>query len=531
MQEGTSDSGQLPIRCPGCGQRFKVGPELLGRMVECGTCDHRFRLSGDVIVRQKKMYPGERKPRSLDRFARVPISSEVPANFQTANYSPDPPPPAYEPTSPLRVLLGLGAVFIFVISASILMLGGAPGGMLDGTPLGKRLALALFSGGVGAALLIGAAPLRFRKRAIAGGVLAAGIVVSLPFFFRTGERTAGTGALQTVSVGNESTPQMEDPANAKDDPFADLKKKIRYEPLAEEIARQGEHGRVYGLWLRGLREYHKLQVRDYILRSTGADPSSHMYPRPPDYLMVISGGHADFAKLEEICSRFGDVEDRIEELRLLEVVVDESRFIEGDPSKLSAKGSDSFYELNRRELESIDLHRAKSAVIRLAGAEPKIYRKDIVKRFQQLMSEGDADLVKEVVLALEVWSEDGDGSVEAVRAAALKLAEGKSEVPVSLIAFLTTRKDPGILNLVDGLWAANPTQWEEYFIQMGPMIEEPVLGHLESASPFLKLSAIRMLTEHGTEKSLQPLEMVRQESTGELRAMIDKAVEAIRSRS
>src|SRR5690606_14872472 len=113
----------------------------------------------------------------------------------------------------------------------------------------------------------------------------------------------------------------------------------------------------------------------------------------------------------------------------------------------------------------------------------------------------------------------------------LKLSEGKSDVPEPLIAFLTTRKDPGILSLVDQLWAANPTQWEEHYIQMGPMIEEPVLDHLESASPFLKLAAIRMLTEHGTEKSLRPLEKIQQESTGELRAVIEKALEAIRARS
>jgi hypothetical protein len=49
-------------------------------------------------------------------------------------------------------------------------------------------------------------------------------------------------------------------------------------------------------------------------------------------------------------------------------------FIEGPIEKLSNKQDPAFYELNKRELESIDLERAKRAVQRLAEAEPKIYR-------------------------------------------------------------------------------------------------------------------------------------------------------------
>src|SRR5690606_7199246 len=123
----------------------------------------------------------------------------LPANFQTASYSTEPPPQALEPTSPLRLILGLAAVIVIVVSALILMLGGGPGGMIDGAPLGKRLALAAFAGAVAAALLVGANP-RARVRAVLGGVLAAGFLVSLPFFFRQGERLPeGIGLVPAVS--------------------------------------------------------------------------------------------------------------------------------------------------------------------------------------------------------------------------------------------------------------------------------------------------------------------------------------------
>ena len=49
MDDPTPETDMVTIRCPGCGQRFKVGPELEGKMVECGTCDHRFRVEEGVI--------------------------------------------------------------------------------------------------------------------------------------------------------------------------------------------------------------------------------------------------------------------------------------------------------------------------------------------------------------------------------------------------------------------------------------------------------------------------------------------------
>jgi hypothetical protein len=51
-----------------------------------------------------------------------------------------------------------------------------------------------------------------------------------------------------------------------------------------------EYKRAVGRWLRGLTENNKNLVKDHIIRVTGADPSSHAYPRDGgDYLLVVTG--------------------------------------------------------------------------------------------------------------------------------------------------------------------------------------------------------------------------------------------------
>ncbi len=495
-------------------------------MVECGTCDHRFRLAEEVIVRQKKMYPGERRDASLDRFARVPMSSGVPVNFQTVNYATESPPPAFEPTSPLRLVLGLTACVAIVAVALLLILGGSPGGVLDGTPLAKRLALAAFTAVVALAMLIGANPRARGKAIVGGGLVGLGLMV-LPFLFREGEKPLQQedgGSLVLEPLPDEVPPEEEDP-------YAELKREMSYTPLAKEIERVGESERVAGVWLRDLRELHKFQVRDYLIRATDADPSSHMYPRPPDYLMVITGGNAELRELEEICRRFGEVR-RIDDLRVVEVRVDNDVFVEGPQDKLTATGTDAFYELNLRELESIEIQRAKRAVSRLAGAEPRVYRKDIVSRLRQLLKGGDRDLANEIARALEVWAEEGDGSLEVVRESAAKFAaDGPKEVPEAMVRFLAARRDSSILPVVDDLWAGNPTKWEECYGMMGPLVEETLPARLDKLSPFLKLSAVRLLGRSGTAKSIPALEAARGSAGGELRAAIDLAIQAIRERS
>ena len=76
MPPKIKEDSLLLIRCPSCGQRFKVEDDLRDRTVECGGCEHRFKINDETIVRGRKFYPSEKKPRGLQTFKRA-ISSEV----------------------------------------------------------------------------------------------------------------------------------------------------------------------------------------------------------------------------------------------------------------------------------------------------------------------------------------------------------------------------------------------------------------------------------------------------------------------
>ena len=526
MDQPHPDAEKLSIRCPGCGQRFKVGMELRDRMVECGTCEHRFRVNDEVVVRAKKFYPGERRASALDTFSRVPKSSAPPqSTFQTIQYAPEPVHRAIEPTSPLRLVLGFSAVIIAVIIALMLIFGGSPGGVLYGTSQSKRLMLAGFSAVVTGVLLIAANP-RARGRAVVGAIATAAGLLSLPFVFTHGATVVGAGTSTADDVPSAGPPAAVEPPSAKDETLEALKRQVVYDPVARALETDPHAA---GLWLRGLREFHRLQVRDYIVRNSGADPSSHMYPRSGDYLMVLTGVKEDLNELARLCERFGEVRRPSDELRIIEVVVDNNSFQEGPLDKLTDPADPAFYGLNKRELESIDLERARRAVNRLAPVEPKLYRKDIVKRMGELIEEGDFALQFEIGKALPKWSEPGDGMEDIVRGVLEKIPAG-GEVAQSLVEFLAERKDLAAIPLLDRLWLLDPNKWEESYGSLGQAIEDKVLARFPETTTTQRMSAVRLLGRVGTAKSVPVLEKALPEADAEMKMLIERALESIRGR-
>ena len=501
--------------------------ELRDRMVECGTCEHRFRVNDEVVVRAKKFYPGERRGTSLDTFARVPRTTSAPSQstFQTIQYAPEPVHRTIEPTSPLRLVLGFSAVLIAVIVVLMLIFGGSPGGVLYGASQSKRLMLAGFSAVITGVLLIAANP-RARGRAMVAAVLTAAGLISLPFIFTNGVSVIGSGAVAGDDVPEPGIPAPEVPKSLEDESAEALKREVVYEPLARALETDPK---AVGLWLRGLREFHRLQVRDYIVRNSGADPSSHMYPRSADYLMVVTGAKGDINDLARLCQRFGEVRRPSDTLPILEVMVKNDSFQEGPLEKLTDPTNPGFYELNKRELESIDLERARNAVNRLAPVEPKFYRKDIVKRMGELIQEGDFAIQFEIGKALPKWSEPGDG-MEAVVLGVLEKIPADGEVPQPLVTFLASRKDMAAISLLDRLWLQDPNKWEENYGTFGPEIEDKVLARFPQTTTVQRMSAVRLLGRVGTAKSVPVLEKAVSEADAEMKLLIQRALEAIRGR-
>ena len=537
MPLSTPDDLLLLIRCPSCGQRFKIGEDLRDRTVECGNCEHRFRIEEDTIVRGRKFYPSDKKRRTLGNFQRVPLPpSDFSIGVQSIQYSAVPDPTVLEPSSPQRVITGIIGVVGLVLIGLLLMFGGSHGGMLDGMVLENRLLMATFTGLMTTAMLVYANP-RARGKALAAGITLSSCLISLPFFFVDGSSLPSQRSAETRQAPIESPADRKDgvvQAVAEDPAAVALRNQIGTGPLLAEIAKHANAGgakHAIGLWLRGLSDSNRFLVRDYVLRMTGADSSSHYYPRDGgDYLLVVTGITQSFNELAALTAVLGETGQLYHELSVIEVRVSPRIFVEQSIEKLSNKESNEFYQMNMSELESIDLERVKRAVQRLAEAEPKLYRSDITRKFIALLGESGIDFKDNLCRALAVWSaEPGPASAAAIKVVNRLVADQKT-VPKEIVSLIVKEKNAAVIPILDELWFKNPVPWESLYADLGPMIEAKMIDRFPETQGSIRYSAVRILGRVGGRDSLPALEVAATSNDSELKVLLEQAVAAIHKR-
>ncbi|MES2476640.1 MAG: hypothetical protein V4640_12725 [Verrucomicrobiota bacterium] len=534
MASPHSDESQLLIRCPSCGQRFKVGEELKERTVECGGCEHRFRIDDEVIVRNRKVYPGERVAADLNRFHRVPMTgSASQPSIESTRYGKLPDPSVLEPMSPQRILAGIVGASGIVAVSLLLLFGTTRGGMLDGMDLTGRLLMGGFTALLGVGLLVYANPKARAKAFLVGALMSAGML-TIPFFFRTGTgdgKAGGTIAELTAVPALPSEPVK----TASELALEELRNQIGTGPLDDEIARlqrEGSKLRAVGVWLRGMQESHRYLVKDYILRVTRADEASHFYPRDGgNFLMVVTGIDSTLEEVAEMAKALGNVEKIYPELALVEVAVRNENFVEGSQSKLTNKEDAAFYELNKRELESIDLKRVEKSVDRLAEAEPKIYRADVTRRLIELLAEPEVEFKGRICSALMVWSAEPGPAGEAALAEVRRLTEQKKDVSKEMIELLVKERNAAVIPVLDELWFKNPLEWEDLYGSLGPAAETELLDRFPETEGTIRYSAVRILGRVGGPDSLGVLKAAESGADSELKVLLDQAGDSIRTRS
>lgn len=528
------DDSLLLIRCPSCGQRFKVGDDLRERTVECGGCEHRFRINDEVIVRRRKFYASERKSQGLNRFRRIPLpGGEAMIGMQPICYSNLSDAALIEPASPQRVIAGMIGVTGMASMALFLMFGASRGGALDGMVMSSRFLMAGFVCFMGVLMLVYANP-RSRMKALLIGLLLSSGLMAVPYFFRGGSVVLPN---RVETLQQETPPPVGEDGKQtilEDKSITDLRTRIGTGPLVSEIQRLATDGSRYqamGIWLRGLSDSHKFLVRDYILRVTGADASSHFYPRSGgDYLLVLSGLQMSLDELAAIAAPLGKVEAIHQEISVIEIRVFSEIFIEGSMEKLTKKDDPAFYDLNKRELESIDLQRVKRAVQRLAEAEPKLYRSDITRRLISLLGDDAVDFKGNVCSALAVWS-DSPGLASDAALGVLKelMAQGKS-IPPDIIMLMVHEKNPAVIPILDQLWMKTPMAWESQYADFGSAIEATVIRRFPETTGTVRYSAVRILGRVGKVDSLSVLNAETSVGDSELRVLIEQAKKSIRAR-
>jgi len=533
MPSPTPDDSLLVIRCPSCGQRFKVEEDLRDRTAECGACEHRFRINGEVIVRVRRFFPSARDNRSLDRFPRISGSGrEKVIRAQPIRYSHAPSPLVLEPTSPQRTITGAIGVVAMVLMALLLMFGGGSGGMLDGMVVSHRLLMAGFVSLLGVLMLVYGNP-KARVKALAVGLLLSVGLLLVPFFFSAGSLLPRqrTSVARKIPINPTEVPRE---GVKEDTALVALRNQIGTGPLVSEIdrlAKEKSAKQAVGLWLRGLSDSNRFLVRDYILRVTGADASSHFYPRDGgDYLLVVTGVDKPLPELAELASALGQTEKIYPEISVIEVRVRNEIFVEGSIEKLSKKEDPAFYDLNKRELESIDLERIKRSVQRLAAAEPKIYRSDISRKLISLLGQDGVDFKANICTALAVWSDPPGPASEAALKAVKKLAGANEVVPPEMVALIVKEKNTAVIPILDELWYKNPMAWESLYADLGQTIEATVIHRFPETKGTIRYSAARILGRVGGVDSLPVLAAAASDADPELKVLLEQAQKSIRGR-
>lgn len=525
MLENKEDSENLNVRCPMCRQRFSVPPEFMNRTVECGGCEKQFRITEETVIHSKKVYPGEKKDAELNQFRRIPIDSVAATkDTQAINYADFNRPEQIGPASPQRVIAGIFGVTIMLFGALMLFIASKPQSPLGGMPLEKKLIFAGFTSLLGFIFLLYANPLARMKAVICGLLLAAGIF-TIPFYIK-----------ETSVKPNKDLNKIEtiDPLPVAPDPLQTLRERFLTQPIEKEqklLDSKKIDKLTYGVFLTGMLPRNKLNARDYLVRETNAGISSHPYPRnDSDFLVVLTEIEMDFDQVAIIAGKLGKISETHPEIKVIVVDVDDKLFEAGSADKLNDKTHPLFYDLNRQELQCIELGRIQLAVERLADSEATLLRSDISTILIELLEKPGVTFHDSIARALLKWADDpGPAADAALRILKTYTAEN-TPPPEHLVRLVANHKNPEAIPTMIAIWESFPATWDKELVKYGPAIESSVLEKLNADQSSLRHTAIKILAEVGTELSLPQLRIALKHKDPETRLLAERAIHQIESR-
>ena len=285
----------LRIQCPACERQFKVGDELVGRMVECGACEHRFRLDQNAVIPEReKFYPGDFKRPGLSGASRTPIGEAGPVQFESIEYQNTATAADVSPLSPQRLVATSFGIVTIAFGIGIYLLGSRQNAWLQDVPMEKRLILATFIAISGAGLVLWGS--RFRKLGIASAVgLAAALMVTAAMVpVRVTQRPGGT-TVEAIETGEDDprTSPIDFGTNGRLS-SEEMMRRVGFGPIkravqAQTTADRDGRDRVAAIWVEGMRERFKFQVVRYLQRVLKTKERPSFYARRDGGLFVIEG--------------------------------------------------------------------------------------------------------------------------------------------------------------------------------------------------------------------------------------------------
>jgi hypothetical protein len=528
MDEDQTDPQTLGIRCPGCRLRFSVAPGLMNRIVECGGCETQFRITEEVVMQSKKVYPGEKKETEINQFRRIPMDSDgTSKDMRSDPYVEPNHTKPIGPASPQHFIAGVSGVSIMLFGALLLFVSSKPDSPFGGMAHEKKFIVSGFTSLLGLVFLWYANPRARIKAGIFGLLLAAG-VFAIPIYIKEDPLQTGKNPRFSDKSGRELS------GDVVADPIRTLRDRFVTQPLENEQARLKSskiNKNAYGIYLAGILDRNKLTARDYLVLETLASQSSHPYPRnDKNHLLVLTETEMTFDQVAKVAGTLGKVTETHPEINIMVVEVDNGLFVAGSTEKLNDPSHPSFYELNRRELESIDPERIKEAVERLADSDATLLRSDISGVLIKLLQKPGITFHGSIARALLKWSEDPGSAAEAGLRTLESYSLREISPPEHLVRLVADHKDPQAIPIMISIWEKNTVIWDKELVKFGPSIEALVLERINSKQAPLRRAAIKMLGEIGTASSLPPLRKALGDQDPEVNLLAKRAIQQIEER-
>jgi DNA-directed RNA polymerase subunit RPC12/RpoP len=530
----------LQIECPKCSKRFTANDDLVGKTVECGSCDHRFLVKEEsFFIERSKVYPGENVKRDddfLSRLGRDRSASESDRKEKSMVGGGQPRVDAIMPAGAgQNIAVGAGISFLFLY-AFIFAVGTSDGGIFQDMEKNARYVLGGFVCLVAGGLMLFGAK-NWRGRAFLLLLTFGGGLFAL-IFVRPIHLTPKAVLDPAPELGlNESEP----------DPIALIREETGYYVIEDRLeSLKGKFGglasqHLVGIFIKDLASSQFHNIENYLKIELKIPPTEAIsrYSRNNDKgsLIVISGFPIDFDLVVKICDpRLGRVKT-YPKLRLIDLelsALHDSKVTDDLRNKLSNPQNPSYFKENLNELRALDPLRRKDAVRELAGVPENVerrYGEEIIAEFIRLIrNETDAQLLSDLGRALLIWATDNSVAVDIVSEKVEQMIRTDSTVPASFIDFLVKANGEKAPLLIDTLWSSKPEVWTAQYIALGVAAEERMIFHLNGPSIRITKAAASVLASIGTERALQPLAKHQSSTDSELKALVERAIAAINGR-
>ncbi len=491
----------MRIKCPECSQKFDVTENFLGKTVECGSCDHRFKVTDYHVVAEKnKFYPGEKRDASLDNFGKSSASLDAPVAFAQAHYQPGIHADVVGPPRPRRTVAAiLGASILVLVIVVFLLAGGKEGNMRDMETINRFIFVAftvLIGGGL---LFFGTA--RNKKVGWVAGVVLCLVVLSLPMIF-PGNPTSATIIDNAEELDDETINQLDRQQSTEEYLF-----EIGYDPVRKALV-GNKPETVVGIYLRDASQNLRSKIARYLYNATDKVSRETSYDRGItglNGLILLVEQKKTIDEIALLCETFGRIEKISRDHRVIDVTVENNKVGSLDQDKALDPDDVNFQSQNLKALTDIDPNVQIKAVIRLGNSEPKALRDDITQQMLLMLPEANKELKIELIKALRVWSQPGDGAGKLVMEAVDELHK-EGAVDKNGVEFLIQRKIDGVGVILMDLWKKNPVAWAETLKNLGEGAEILLLPILNDLDETQVVVASDILGKVGSQASIAPIQ-------------------------